>query len=239
MDKPAKRRPGIYIVNLQWTPKDCQATIKINGKCDVVMEKLMKYLSITVPKYSRNSDPIFIHATDLCKEEIHTTNRPFLTNIKLETPVLTEIKQEKIDLDDCDRTKTSVLDRAIFDKTFKNKSKESCVTSCKKEILIDTGQGDLKFIKKELIVITIRSGDNFEDCCTLFKVNQSHNYDCPNFVDEKNDIPVIIEDDIYVFKKNVPSSIKVENLFGSELERLSQKRVETPNDITSSNGRCR
>lgn len=31
MDKPVKKRPKLYIVNLQWTPKDDQSTLKING----------------------------------------------------------------------------------------------------------------------------------------------------------------------------------------------------------------
>lgn len=224
MDKPAKRRPGIYIVNLQWTPKDCQAVIKINGKCDTVMQKLMKYLSISVPNYSRTLDPIFKHATDLCKEEQHTSNKPFLTHIKTEETECNGVKTEKCKVYE---ESNSIFDCAISEKKIKNKQNESSVTSCKKEIVIDTGQGDedMKYIKKELIVITIRSGDNFNDCCSLFKDNQSHDFDCPNFIDEKNDIPVIIEDDLLVLKNNGTSSIKIENLF-SDLGVTGQQNVQ-------------
>ncbi|XP_018334437.1 NAD-dependent protein deacetylase sirtuin-7 isoform X2 [Agrilus planipennis] len=78
MDKPVKKRPTLFIVNLQWTPKDDWAFSKIHGKCDTVMRIVMNTLGIHVPDYDRKKDPVFFHWTNLCKEELHTTTRPFL-----------------------------------------------------------------------------------------------------------------------------------------------------------------
>ncbi|XP_014245963.1 NAD-dependent protein deacetylase sirtuin-7 [Cimex lectularius] len=89
MDKPVKKRPQLYIVNLQWTPKDDQASLKINGKCDDVMRITMEYLGIPVPKYDRKLDPIFTHATLLHELEEHTTSTQML--------VSPEVKSEPTD----------------------------------------------------------------------------------------------------------------------------------------------
>ncbi|XP_056123856.1 NAD-dependent protein deacetylase sirtuin-7-like [Rhinichthys klamathensis goyatoka] len=53
MNRPANKRPKLYIVNLQWTPKDNLATLKIHGKCDAVMGLLMEELGLEVPVYNR------------------------------------------------------------------------------------------------------------------------------------------------------------------------------------------
>ncbi|KAK9500638.1 hypothetical protein O3M35_001868 [Rhynocoris fuscipes] len=80
MDKPAKKRPQLYIVNLQWTPKDDQASLKINGKCDDVMRLVMRYLNLEIPKYDRKLDPIFTHATELHELEEHTISTQMLVS---------------------------------------------------------------------------------------------------------------------------------------------------------------
>jgi NAD-dependent deacetylase sirtuin 7 len=47
------KKTQLAIVNLQWTPKDSQSIIKINGKCDSVMKEVMKHLKIDVKPYNK------------------------------------------------------------------------------------------------------------------------------------------------------------------------------------------
>lgn len=46
------------IVNLQWTPKDRAAQLKINGRCDVVLQQLLGALNLKCDAYSERADPI-------------------------------------------------------------------------------------------------------------------------------------------------------------------------------------
>lgn len=52
MDRPKNLRPKLYIVNLQWTPKDSAATLKLNGRCDDVMKAVMVRKKTRVEKQS-------------------------------------------------------------------------------------------------------------------------------------------------------------------------------------------
>lgn len=108
MNKPIKKRPAIFIVNLQWTPKDDVAALKINGKCDNVMKLVMEYLSLETPFYNRMNDPIFAHASQLNPKEIHTTTQPILIKCRKNDKSLDALKNScKDDLetedsdDDC------------------------------------------------------------------------------------------------------------------------------------------
>lgn len=80
-DRSSSLRPKLFIVNLQWTPKDDQAVLKINGKCDEVMKMIMGYLGLTVPQYDKYLDPIFNIATDLLPGEENITSRKQLVRV--------------------------------------------------------------------------------------------------------------------------------------------------------------
>ncbi|ESO84935.1 hypothetical protein LOTGIDRAFT_196160, partial [Lottia gigantea] len=80
MDKRPSQRPTLCIVNLQWTPKDDNSALKINGKgrCDEVFDRVMKFLNLSVPPYTRHSDPIFRLATQLRRHEKDSTEKKIL-----------------------------------------------------------------------------------------------------------------------------------------------------------------
>ncbi|XP_051550779.1 NAD-dependent protein deacetylase sirtuin-7 isoform X2 [Myxocyprinus asiaticus] len=88
MNRPPNKRPKLYIVNLQWTPKDNIATLKIHGKCDAVMGLLMEELGFEIPVYNRPKDPIFSLATPLSAEEKDSHSRK-----EIAPPVLEDVSK--------------------------------------------------------------------------------------------------------------------------------------------------
>ncbi|XP_070793740.1 NAD-dependent protein deacetylase sirtuin-7 isoform X2 [Pituophis catenifer annectens] len=75
MSKPPRHRPKLYIVNLQWTPKDDLAVLKLHGRCDDVMKLLMDELELPIPSYDRMKDPIFSLAVPLQPAEESSHSR--------------------------------------------------------------------------------------------------------------------------------------------------------------------
>ncbi|XP_021096636.1 NAD-dependent protein deacetylase sirtuin-7 isoform X2 [Heterocephalus glaber] len=86
MTKPPNRRPKLYIVNLQWTPKDDWAALKLHGKCDDVMQLLMNELGLEIPLYNKWQDPIFSMATPLRAGEEGSHSRKSLCRSREEPP---------------------------------------------------------------------------------------------------------------------------------------------------------
>ncbi|XP_007886800.1 NAD-dependent protein deacetylase sirtuin-7 isoform X1 [Callorhinchus milii] len=78
MNRAPHKRPKLYIVNLQWTPKDDFATLKIHAKCDDVMKLIMEEQGIEIPSYDRFKDPIFSLATQLRPDEEGSHTRKIL-----------------------------------------------------------------------------------------------------------------------------------------------------------------
>lgn len=91
-----KNNADLYIVNIQWTLKDKIAKLKINGYCDQVLKMVVDHLnenfemSLKIPNYEINYDPIFEIAVKLEEKEYNTTKKSMMTknssstNIKIE-----------------------------------------------------------------------------------------------------------------------------------------------------------
>jgi hypothetical protein len=99
MDRPARQRPKLFIVNLQWTPKDSAAKVKINGKCDDVMRNVMAILERKVPDYHQPNDPLFTYSTPLNPLEKHTSTRTNLVVKKTEDEEDEEMAKEAVSKD--------------------------------------------------------------------------------------------------------------------------------------------
>ncbi|MBN3300617.1 SIR7 deacetylase, partial [Amia calva] len=78
MNRAPNKRPKLIIVNLQWTPKDDLAALKIHGKCDDVIGLLMKELDLQTQEYDKLEDPIFSLATALRPEEEDSHSRKLI-----------------------------------------------------------------------------------------------------------------------------------------------------------------
>lgn len=156
LDKPTRQRPKIYIVNLQWTPKDSIAQLKINGKCDKIMKIVMKYLQIDVPAYNREQDPIFYHASLLSEHELHTT---------ASQPMLKKCIYKQAELNETDTT--SSTSERIGVSTESEDSKSQCAVALRKCINDKSGSIDVTVESKEGPCQSNEGDENKNNDCTI------------------------------------------------------------------------
>ncbi len=122
---------SLYIVNIQYTPKDKFAKTKIHGYCDDVLKLVIKHLQKTdhptlkVNNYSIRNDPLFEIAVKLRDYELETTTKLHLLPNKSK---LSTSKREKsatssslLDLEDesNDGKKAATTGNSWFTKSFK------------------------------------------------------------------------------------------------------------------------
>ncbi|XP_077289990.1 sirtuin 7 [Arctopsyche grandis] len=224
MNKPIKKRPAIFIVNLQWTPKDDVAVLKINGKCDNVMKLVMEYLDLETPNYNRVLDPIFAHTSYLCPKELHTTTQPMLIKA---TPVQKKAAESEDSDDDCplnvlkmkmnpndiekpvDLSINASIAESFESKFSLDQSMDKC-TSAEEELSLKSYIKDEDTLKGSSLVCDNSIKTNFEDSSECLKsdryntgpmdieCNKSINNNCKynNNLEELS-----VEDDIDNFEK--------------------------------------
>lgn len=73
----------LAIINLQYTSKDKNAVLKINGKCDLVMQLVMQRLNINVPVYDSLKDPLRKLAIPFTADELAGLKRNLIFDPKL------------------------------------------------------------------------------------------------------------------------------------------------------------
>jgi NAD-dependent deacetylase sirtuin 7 len=75
--KNLKKSVQLCILNIQWTPKDRFAKLKINAYCDVALKLVAKNLGIDdIDEYSVDRDPLLALATHLSDEESRALKKP-------------------------------------------------------------------------------------------------------------------------------------------------------------------
>lgn len=91
----AKHETKLVIVNLQHTSKDKNAVLKINGKCDLVLQHVMNHLGIEVPDYDLSTDPLQQMAVPFSNDELENLQRGLIFGQK---QIPSSVKSERLSI---------------------------------------------------------------------------------------------------------------------------------------------
>lgn len=109
--KKSKSDTKLAIINLQHTSKDKNALIKINGKCDLVMQNLMSRLKIEVPAYDWSSDPLIELSVPFTSDERLDIKRNLIFESRRlhsrESSITTTAQQQQLDESQTNSSKRS------------------------------------------------------------------------------------------------------------------------------------
>lgn len=133
----------LVIINLQYTPKDQHAVLKINGKCDLVMQLVMQRLNINVPAYDWFNDALHHLAIPFTPNEQANLKRNLIFDTrpaKLSSPSSSSLKVNAREeskssglfvaelTDDPDRKRLKMRFRAVTSSNLTNNRDESTLT---------------------------------------------------------------------------------------------------------------
>lgn len=144
----------------------------LTGRCDRVMQEVLKCLGLKVPEYSRLRDPIFCHATHLHVDEMHTTSQPELDSPhekqekhnKIETTIYKQGLKRGNDSDEADCSKKV---RRVDSLEAKQEPQDNCCINegsfnshCKQE---EKSEDSSQLVDKEVKQSDILCGRGTED----------------------------------------------------------------------------
>lgn len=129
----------LAIINLQYTSKDRNAVLKINGKCDYVMQLVMRRLNIDVPNYNKNSDPLQHLAVPFTPQERSELKRNLIFEPKPNQTYTSPTLTAKVNLSTYNQCESPNL----FISELTNNSDGKELKMRIKSINVDTGSPDV------------------------------------------------------------------------------------------------
>uniref|UniRef100_A0A6G1S6U8 protein acetyllysine N-acetyltransferase n=1 Tax=Aceria tosichella TaxID=561515 RepID=A0A6G1S6U8_9ACAR len=216
--KKSKSDTKLAIINLQHTSKDKNALIKINGKCDLVMQNLMQRLKIEVPTYHWSSDPLVELAVPFAHNERLDIKRNLIFESKKlasKEMLTTTIEQQ---LQQSDESQASSMKRSRDDE---NRDSPSLFIS---ELTDDPDKKRLR-MRIRAVNVGATGSTNSPDICDI-KLSAAASESVT--IDQTPPDPVSGSEEVDVKQEESEVRCDLENLSQTDLKPLSQHTEFAP-----------